>query len=628
MKLFLDLKNRRFVKSAASNVALDRLVLKRRDTLPIEVVYVENGAVATPPAGTTAAVGLKAKFSDANFLAYAAPGQTTLDLNTLPVEAAFSSNPASVSALLEIRWGAPGTAHRTATLAVELQNAVITGDEATPAAIPDGKATQAEAEAGTDNAKWMTPLRTAQAIEALAEPAYFGTTQPPAGSNYKFWVNTATGRQFALISGQWLETSGSSTGDLGGTGTGGGGVTSYNDLTDKPTLGTAAATAASDYATASQGAKADSASQPGHTHSIANTAGLQAALDAKQPAGSYAPATGIAPSAITGTAIINTDSRLSDSRTPLSHTHAIADVTDLSTSLASKISGTGVTAMQVVTSLPASPTPTTFYIVIPSGATTASAVTLGSVSLFTGTGGDGGGGDPQPTLWTPLGMTGLQRWYDAAEDSSITSSGGKVSQWLDKSGNNRHATQATAANQPTYFSSDAFGRKSIGNTTAAGLLGLDCPPATFKEVYLVGFYGTGQETVFAESASFFTGNENASNARRIVGNTTANSLVSTGNFTTVVFKNGGLTTTPVLPLPPSILRFVGAATSTSQTTYLLYSSLSSGRSFRGAFSEVLFFAADLDATNRQKVEGYLAHKWALAGNLPADHPYKSAAPTA
>ena len=41
----------------------------------------------------------------------------------------------------------------------------------------------------------------------------------------------------------------------------GGGVTSYNDLTDLPTLGTAAATAASDYATAAQGGKADSALQ-------------------------------------------------------------------------------------------------------------------------------------------------------------------------------------------------------------------------------------------------------------------------------------------------------------------------------------------------------------------------------
>jgi hypothetical protein len=180
MKLFLDLKNRRFVKSAASNVALDRLVLKRRDNLPIDIVYVENGAVATPPVGTTAAVGLKAKFSDDNFLAYAAPGQTTLDLFTEPVEAAFLSNPASISALLEIRWGAPGTALRTATLQVELQNSVITGDEGTPAAIPDGKATQAQAEAGTDNNKWMTPLRTAQAIQALAATDWDSITGKPA----------------------------------------------------------------------------------------------------------------------------------------------------------------------------------------------------------------------------------------------------------------------------------------------------------------------------------------------------------------------------------------------------------------------------------------------------------------
>ena len=45
------------------------------------------------------------------------------------------------------------------------------------------------------------------------------------------------------------------------SGGGSGGVTSYNDLTDKPTLGTAAATASTDYATAAQGTKADSALQ-------------------------------------------------------------------------------------------------------------------------------------------------------------------------------------------------------------------------------------------------------------------------------------------------------------------------------------------------------------------------------
>ena len=170
MKLFLDSKARRFIKSAASNVALQTLVLKRRDQVPIEVIFVENGVAVSPVAGTQTTIALKTSFSDANFLALAAPGQTILDLNTLPVEAAFSSDPASISAYLEIRWTAPTQALRTATLQVEVQNSVILGDEATPAALPDGKATQSEAEAGTSNEKWMTPLRTAQAIAELAPP--------------------------------------------------------------------------------------------------------------------------------------------------------------------------------------------------------------------------------------------------------------------------------------------------------------------------------------------------------------------------------------------------------------------------------------------------------------------------
>ncbi len=170
MKLFLDQKARRFIKSAASNVALQALVLKRRDQVPIEVIFVENGVAVSPVAGTQTTVALKSSFSDSNFLALAAPGSTILDLNTVPVEAAFSSDPASIAAFLEIRWTAPSQALRTATLQVEVQNSVILGDEQTPAALPDGKATQAEAEAGTDNAKWMTPLRTAQAIAQLAPP--------------------------------------------------------------------------------------------------------------------------------------------------------------------------------------------------------------------------------------------------------------------------------------------------------------------------------------------------------------------------------------------------------------------------------------------------------------------------
>lgn len=269
MKLYLDTKNRRFVKSASSNVALTTLVLKRRDKVTIELVYVANSAAITPPTGTTASIGLKSRFSDANFLAFADAGTNTLDLYTEPLEAAFATNPASLPALLEIQWGTSGIALRTATLQVELQNSVILGTEATPAAIPDGKATQSEAETGTDNAKWMTPLRVAQAISHLAE---------------------------------------------------------FADTTDELSEGTANLYFTEARAAAAAPVQSVASKTGAVTLATADITGLQTALDGKQPTGSYAPATGIAPSAIEGTAVVTTDARLSDARTPTTHTHAKSEV--------------------------------------------------------------------------------------------------------------------------------------------------------------------------------------------------------------------------------------------------------------------------------------------------------------
>ena len=40
-------------------------------------------------------------------------------------------------------------------------------------------------------------------------------------------------------------------------------------------------------------------------------------------------------------------------------------------------------------------------------------------------------------------------WLDASDASTITESGGAVSQWADKSANNNHAYQGTAERQPT-----------------------------------------------------------------------------------------------------------------------------------------------------------------------------------
>jgi hypothetical protein len=302
MKLFIDRKNRRFVKSAASNVVLDRMVLKRRDLVPLEVVFVENGAVVATPSGTTITAALKRNFSDANFLAVAESG--TLNLNTVPLEAAFASSPASVPAFIEIRWAVSGEATRTATLQADVQNSVILGTEGTPSNLPDGKATQTEATTGTDNEKWMTPLRTAQAIAQLAPPttnASLLTSGTLPDVRLSSTVTTSLGKADTALQPSALTPYRTS---------------SAQDLID------AGKQPAGSYATAAQGAKADSALQSGTA--ISNISGLQTALDGKQAAGSYAPATGINPAAITGTAVVDSDSRLSNSRQPNSHksTHA------------------------------------------------------------------------------------------------------------------------------------------------------------------------------------------------------------------------------------------------------------------------------------------------------------------
>jgi hypothetical protein len=49
--------------------------------------------------------------------------------------------------------------------------------------------------------------------------------------------------------------------------------------------------------------------------------------------------------------------------------------------------------------------------------------------------------------------------------------------------------------------------------------------------------------------------------------------------------------------------------------------------FDGRLAELIIVGSAVDTATRQIIEGYLAHKWGLAGSLPADHPYKSAAPT-
>lgn len=108
--------------------------------------------------------------------------------------------------------------------------------------------------------------------------------------------------------------------------------------------------------------------------------------------------------------------------------------------------------------------------------------------------------------WNPSVLPGLVAWYDASDAASITSSGGAVSQWNDKSGSGFHLVQATGAKQP-----------ATGATTINGLNVLDFVRAnsqtmaktsistTVTSVFIVMKYTstTGTQAVVATNASTF-----------------------------------------------------------------------------------------------------------------------------
>jgi hypothetical protein len=63
------------------------------------------------------------------------------------------------------------------------------------------------------------------------------------------------------------------------------------------------------------------------------------------------------------------------------------------------------------------------------------------------------------------------------------------------------------------------------------------------------------------------------------------------------------------------------------TTFDQFGTRSTGTSpFNGAIGEVVVTPSLSDA-DRQRVEGFLAHKWGLSGSLPVDHPYKLVPPS-
>lgn len=252
-------------------------------------------------------------------------------------------------------------------------------------------------------------------------------------------------------------------------------------------------------------------------------------------------------------------------------------------------------------------------------------------------------------LWTPANIT-TALWLDAADASTVTTVSGAVSQWNDKSGNGRNATQSTADNRPTYTSSGLNSRNVITFDGANDWIA--CATSVFSLQLAFSWFAVARRSTTAAAATLFS--------ERVNNNGAAVQLTAV-DTTSILNRPGGASASDVIEqtetisMPTTAQIFGSVQSATAGTAYrngtatAANSATKASMTFRplllggqydaltslgaiqqywpGYVAEFVVTTTTLSTLDRQRIEGYLAHKWGLTANLPNDHPYKSAAPT-
>jgi hypothetical protein len=257
---------------------------------------------------------------------------------------------------------------------------------------------------------------------------------------------------------------------------------------------------------------------------------------------------------------------------------------------------------------------------------------------------------PRFTQWTPALIT-TALWLDAADASTITQSGGTVSQWNDKSGRGNHAINATTASQPTYQATGFNSRPALSFDNTDDFLGISSPVATSAEDYFYASVfqmrsGSGSwRMIMGGRPNFNNGNsanallQRMSNASQIGTHHTDSTDTRIKVDVTDLFaptiatlqRSGGTSgtggTVTVTATGPSQASYLTTATQTwasaANAVFQIGGKQAGGTTWLdGTISECIVLSRSATTLERQKLEGYLAHKWGLTANLPADHPYK------
>jgi hypothetical protein len=245
------------------------------------------------------------------------------------------------------------------------------------------------------------------------------------------------------------------------------------------------------------------------------------------------------------------------------------------------------------------------------------------------------------TVWNPSMIT-TALWLDAADAGTVTTVSGAVSQWNDKSGNSRNFAQSTIAARP------AFTASGLNSKTVMSFDGGDSLTASFslavtsESVFVVLKYASASSSfarIFSQSDSG-SDFDNTGHYIPLLRSGTAASLASyaTGSSRSPIslaYDTWGIVSS--IHTGSQITNYINAAAGdnfshTLDKTFTRFAlgaqaANTPGGFLNGSIAEVVLLPAAATETQRQKLEGYLAHKWGLTANLPSDHPYKTTGPT-
>lgn len=229
------------------------------------------------------------------------------------------------------------------------------------------------------------------------------------------------------------------------------------------------------------------------------------------------------------------------------------------------------------------------------------------------------------STWLPPGRT-IPRslsptvWLDASITSSITESGGAVSQWNDVSGNLNHVSQATAANQPTTGAYTINGRNVIRFDGSNDWLANTTLPASQSQPWSVFIVAKASSSVTTGKALMnpYSGDngagflETASGTRYVsayFGSVGRGPSITDTNANVFYFMASGAST---IVGANTTFSTVSAGTGTRGAGLLLgTNTVRNAEFFNGDMAEILFFNYALTTGQRDDVRSYLASKWGI-----------------